>query len=194
MGRNGRLLIIDNFDSFTWNLVRMIEEEGAPVCEVVREDALDPGRCEDFDKIMISPGPGLPSDFPRMMEVIRRYSPTHTILGVCLGHQAIAEVFGGRLIRLEEVHHGITAEMQVRDEADSLFSMLPSTFSVGLYHSWTVDPASFPSALRITGNSADRNILALRHETYAARGVQFHPESIMTPWGRQLLRNWLDLC
>lgn len=194
MEPNGRLLIIDNFDSFTWNLVRMVEEEGAAGFEVVREDTLDPERCAAFDKILVSPGPGLPSDFPRMMEVIRRYAPTHSILGVCLGHQAIAQVFGGALHRLKEVHHGVTAEMRILDERDPLFSNLPSRFMVGLYHSWAADPDSFPSSLQITGVSADGLILAVRHKSYAVRGVQFHPESIMTPAGRQLLKNWLDLC
>lgn len=194
MERKGRLLIIDNFDSFTWNLVRMVEEEGAVAFEVAREDMLDPDGCAVFDKILISPGPGLPSDFPRMMEVIRRYSPTCNILGVCLGHQAIAEVFGGSLLRLQEVHHGVTTEMQVRDGADPLFTGIPPSFTVGLYHSWAVDPSSFPAALKVTGSSADGLILGLRHKSYAVRGVQFHPESIMTPTGRRLLRNWLDLC
>jgi len=194
MATNGRLLIIDNFDSFTWNLVRMVEEEGAAGIEVVREDMLDPDRCAAFDKILVSPGPGLPSGFPRMMEVIRRYAPTRSILGVCLGHQAIVQVFGGNLSRLQEVHHGVTAEMQILDGGDPLFSKLPSLFTVGLYHSWAADPGSLPSSLKATGISADGLILAVRHESYAVRGVQFHPESIMTPAGRQLLKNWLDLC
>jgi anthranilate synthase component II len=191
MGRDGRLLIIDNSDSFTRNLAQMAEEEGAGEVVVAREELLDPGMAAGFHRILISPGPGLPSDFPRMLEVIRRFSSDHSILGICLGLQAIAEVFGGKLIRMEEVRHGMTAEIKVHDPPDKIFKGLPVTFPAGLYHSWTVDPEHLPPALKVTALSREGYIMAVRHEAYSLCGLQFHPESIMTPQGRRLLNNWL---
>ena len=194
MVRDGALLVIDNFDSFTWNLVRMLEEEGATSFEVIREDLLVPEECARFGKILVSPGPGLPSDFPRMMECIRQFAPVCSILGICLGQQAIAEVFGGTLVRLEQVRHGVTATTRLLDPDDPLFHSMPPQFEAGLYHSWAVDPAALPASLRITAISAEGVVMSLRHESYPLRGVQFHPESIMTREGRQILRNWLRLC
>lgn len=192
MGRDGRLLIIDNSDSFTRNLAQMAEEEGAGEIVVAREELLDPGMAAGFHRILISPGPGVPSDFPRMLEVIRRFSPDHNILGICLGLQAIAEVFGGKLRRMEEVRHGTTAEIKVIDSHEKIFKGLPETFPAGLYHSWAVDPEDLPPVLRVTALSGEGIIMAVRHEAYSLYGLQFHPESIMTPFGRRLLKNWIS--
>lgn len=193
MERDGRLLIIDNSDSFTRNLAQMAEEEGARGIVVIREDLLDPDLAAGFSRILISPGPGLPSDFPRMLEVIRRFAPNRSILGICLGHQAIAEIFGGSLKRMEEVRHGMTAQMTILDPQDPLFTGLPGSFTVGLYHSWAVDPGLMPGSLKVTGISDEGSIMGIRHQVFQVRGLQFHPESIMTPMGRQLLKNWLTI-
>ena len=192
MDRTGAVLVIDNFDSFTWNLVRMLEEEGAAGIDVVREDRLEPENCGRYGKILISPGPGLPSAFPRMTEVIRLWAPTCDILGICLGHQAIAEAFGGRLFRQETVRHGMIAKVTLADPTDPLFDGIPSPMDAGLYHSWAVSRDDFPTELAVTGISSDGVIMALRHREFRVRGVQFHPESIMTKAGRRLLKNWLN--
>jgi anthranilate synthase component II len=193
MEREGRLLIIDNSDSFTRNLAQMAEEEGALEIEVVREDLLDPDSAAGFSRILISPGPGLPSDFPRMLEVIRRFAPRRSILGICLGHQAIAEVYGGRLKKMDEVRHGMTTRMTITDPLDPLFTGLTGLITAGLYHSWAVDPGYLPPSLKVTGISEEGVIMGIRHQVYPLRGLQFHPESIMTPEGRRLLRNWLAI-
>ena len=192
MRGTGPLLIIDNFDSFTQNLAQMAEEEGAQGIEVVREDLLDPADAGRFPQILISPGPGLPSDFPRMLEVIRRFGSSRSILGICLGHQAIAEVFGGKLKRMEQVRHGTAVEMHVI-AGDPLFAGLPAHFTVGLYHSWAVDEKQIPADILVTGRSDEGVVMAISHRDFRVKGVQFHPESIMTPQGRRLLRNWLEV-
>lgn len=191
MNGKGPVLIIDNFDSFTRNLSQSAEEEGAGEIEIIREDALVPKDAGRFRKILISPGPGLPSDFPRMMEVIRLFAGKCSILGICLGHQAIAVTFGAKLRRMEQVRHGIPGEMEILEPADPLFSGVPGRISVGLYHSWEVDPQHVPQQIRITAISPGGTILAIRHSQYNLTGFQFHPESFMTTWGRRLIRNWL---
>lgn len=188
-----RILIIDNNDSFTFNLVQLVEMCSINSYEVAASNQLDPGVVSRFDKVLISPGPGLPTDFPRMCEVIRRFGSKKDILGVCLGHQAIAIVFGGTLVNLPRVKHGFTTKLQIKTRDDQLFRGVSDESQVGLYHSWVVDPGTLPDCLEITAVSEEQTILALRHRHYRIRGVQFHPESFMTPAGKKIIENWLTI-
>lgn len=192
MADKGRILIIDNNDSFTFNLVQLIGESGTSSYEVVGAESFDPEIVAGFKKILISPGPGLPSDFPRMCEVIHRYGPSKEILGICLGHQAIALEYGGSLLKMSRVKHGVTTGLLKVSNDESLFDGIPSGSTVGLYHSWTVDPETLPDCLEITAVSRDQAILAIRHKKYTVRGLQFHPESFMTPTGKKIIGNWLS--
>ncbi|MBL6950103.1 MAG: gamma-glutamyl-gamma-aminobutyrate hydrolase family protein [Bacteroidales bacterium] len=191
MAHKSSLLIIDNFDSFTFNLVQLVEESEVHDYEIVRSDQLDTEQINQFTSILISPGPGLPADFPDMCHVIRQFGPTKRILGICLGHQAIAEVYGGRLINLREVNHGVTTKMKIVQSDEKLFDGVSDGESVGLYHSWVVDPSDLPGCLDVTAVSEEGNILALRHKEYDVWGLQFHPESIMTKAGKRIMNNWL---
>ncbi|MBE0647716.1 MAG: aminodeoxychorismate/anthranilate synthase component II [Bacteroidales bacterium] len=191
MPSNSRILIIDNNDSFTFNLFQLVEEGGGWSCEVVRSDILDPEIVSGFDKILISPGPGLPDDFPRMCRVIGQFGPEKDILGICLGHQAIAMQYGGTLVNMTQVKHGVTTTLNLRNLDHRLFEGVEEGSRVGLYHSWTVDPNTLPDCLEITAVGDDGSILALRHKSFSVRGVQFHPESFMTPAGRMMITNWL---
>ena len=186
-----KLLIIDNYDSFTYNLVQMIEELCMLNYEVIPHDKINIDEVNRFNKILITPGPGLPEDHPILKKVIGQYASSKSILGVCLGHQAITKAFGGELLRHENVSHGITKKIVIKELSDPLFSNLPIEMSVGLYHSWAVSETNFPSELEITAISEDNVIMALSHKQYDVKGVQFHPESMMTPFGKQLLKNWL---
>ena len=192
MADKSKLLIIDNFDSFTFNLVQLVEEVGIEDYEIARYNQLDLDYISQFTNILISPGPGLPADFPALHDIIRKFSTTKRILGICLGHEAIAEVFGGRLINLERVNHGVTTGMKILQEDEWLFDGISDGERVGLYHSWVIDPESFPECMDITALSEDGNILALRHKEYDVRGIQFHPESIMTKAGKKVMKNWLQ--
>ena len=184
-----RVLLVDNYDSFTYNLVQLAEEAGAAVT-VVKNDEVDFGEVEAFDNILLSPGPGLPAESGRLLPLIREFSGKKTILGVCLGHQAIAEVFGGRLVNLEKIYHGIRQEISLGE--DGIFRGIPPKTTVGLYHSWAVAREGFPPELEITAESPDGVIMALRHRRLNVRGVQFHPESYMTGEGARMMRNWLS--
>jgi len=186
-----RILIVDNYDSFTYNLYHLIKELGFLNIEVLRNDKLTLNDVESFGKIILSPGPGVPSEAGWLCDIIQRYASKKSMLGVCLGHQAIAEVFGARLLNLKEVFHGVTTPVQVV-KPDMLFEGLPDTFEVGRYHSWVVDSVGFPSSLDVTAIDADGSIMALRHREYDVRGIQFHPESILTPTGARILGNWLS--
>lgn len=181
--------VIDNYDSFTYNLVHYLE---ALDCEVTvfRNDEFELSELADFDRIVLSPGPGIPNEAGSLKDVIREYANSKSILGICLGQQAIAEVFGAQLINLEKVYHGIASEITVRAE-DPLFVNLPRTLSVARYHSWSVSNTDFPDALEITSTDKNGEIMSLRHRNLDVRGVQFHPESILTPHGKQMLQNWL---
>ncbi|MFN8341830.1 MAG: aminodeoxychorismate/anthranilate synthase component II [Cyclobacteriaceae bacterium] len=185
-----RILVIDNYDSFTFNLVHIIRELGLSP-DVYRNDALTIDQAGTYDKILLSPGPGIPDEAGIMKDVVRRYGPTHSILGVCLGHQGIGEVYGARLYNLPTVLHGVTSELQVNEPADYLFQGQPARYAVCHYHSWAIDPASVPAALRVTATNADGTVMAIAHRDYDVRGVQFHPESIMTEHGIQLISNWI---
>lgn len=185
-----KIIIIDNYDSFTYNLYHLIRELGYTSIEVHRNDKIaleDIGR---FDKILLSPGPGIPSEAGLLLPIIKRYAPVKSMLGVCLGHQAIAESFGGTLVNLTDVYHGVATPVKVVDE-DYLFRGMPQTFDVGRYHSWAVSGDNFPSSLHITAVDEEGAIMALCHETYDVHGIQFHPESVLTPNGKQIIANWL---
>jgi len=182
--------LIDNYDSFTYNLVHLIKSIGYDV-EVRRNDAITISEAGNYDKILLSPGPGIPSEAGMLMEIVRHYASTKSILGVCLGHQAIGEVFGAQLVNLSEVHHGIASWIQITIK-DSLFNGLEGSFEAGRYHSWAVSPENFPADLEITAVDASGEIMALRHKKYDVRGVQFHPESVLTPVGRRIIQNWLE--
>jgi anthranilate synthase component 2 len=185
------VLVIDNYDSFTYNLVHLFEALGAKAT-VWRNDSFDLDELKPFHKIVLSPGPGIPDDAGLLKEVIREFSPTKSILGVCLGQQAIAEVFGGSLINLEKPFHGIATEIEIVDKEEPLFGGLPQAILVGRYHSWAVSP-SLPESLVATSFSNSGEVMSLKHQTYDLRGVQFHPESVLTPDGRTILRNWLSI-
>ncbi len=185
-----KILIIDNYDSFTYNLRQIVEEFHAEY-SVIKNDQLKIEDVELFSKILISPGPGLPSEAGIVNEVISKFAPSKKILGVCLGHQAIAEVFGGELFNFPMVRHGVTTNVEIADDTDYLFENLPSQFEAGLYHSWAVSRQNFPDCLKITSVGTDDVIMSISHLEYDVKGVQFHPESIMTPHGGQLIKNWL---
>ena len=183
-----KILVIDNYDSFTYNLVHYLEDLD---CEVVvkRNDQLTLDEVGAFDKIVLSPGPGIPDEAGLLKEIIAEYAPTKSIFGVCLGQQAIAEVFGGSLINLDEVYHGIATKIKVVKD-DVLFDGLSKEIEVGRYHSWVVDP-NMPEVLEVTSVDENGQIMSLRHKNYDVCAVQFHPESVLTPQGKQILKNWL---
>jgi anthranilate synthase component 2 len=187
----GGILIIDNYDSFTYNLVHLVNEIGLQ-CEVWRNDKFNIDDVAAYDRIILSPGPGIPSEAGLLLEVIEKYAPTKSIFGVCLGQQAIAEVFGGKLYNLSQPMHGIATPIKVTDKQEKLFFGLPESFKVGRYHSWVVDGNALPDSLTVTAiDEADNSLMALRHKEFDVRGVQFHPESILTEYGKQLMQNWL---
>jgi anthranilate synthase component 2 len=184
------ILIFDNYDSFTYNLVHVVKELGYRDVEVHRNDRIPLGDVERFDKIILSPGPGVPSGAGLLLPLVRRYAATKSILGVCLGHQAIAEAFGGRLVNLKDVYHGVATPVRITG-SDRLFRGLPPTIEAGRYHSWVVSRAHLPAALDITAEDDEGHIMALRHRRYDVHGLQFHPESILTPHGRDIIHRFL---
>lgn len=184
-----KIVIIDNYDSFTYNLSHLIKELGAEVT-VWRNDQFQLQQLEAFDKIVLSPGPGIPSEAGLLLDVIRTYAGKKPIFGVCLGHQAIGEVFGAQLINLSDVFHGVATE-GTQFGNDAVFAGLPRRITMGRYHSWVVSKDNFPDCLEITAESDEGQIMALRHKEFDIHGIQFHPESVLTPDGRQILRNWI---
>jgi anthranilate synthase component 2 len=184
------IIIIDNYDSFTYNLVHYLEDLNAKVT-VFRNDEFDLDELEKFDKILLSPGPGIPEEAGLLIDVIKKYGATKSILGICLGQQAIGEVFGGSLLNLEKVYHGVSSKVKLTKE-DSLFKDLPNEFEVGRYHSWVINPVDFPADLEITSVDENGEIMSIRHKTFDVKGVQYHPESILTPNGKKILENWLS--
>lgn len=185
-----KIVVIDNYDSFTFNLVHYLEDLGAHVT-TYRNDEFEIEDLKAFDKILLSPGPGIPKEAGLLFDVLHYYGPKKSILGICLGMQAIGEVFGGNLQNLEKVHHGIATKIKQTVDDEILFKELPAEFEVGRYHSWVVSPIQFPEVLEITAVDFKGEIMALRHKTLDIKGVQFHPESIMTPYGKTILKNWL---
>lgn len=184
-----KTVIIDNYDSFTYNLAHLIKELGAEV-DVLRNDKFELEELEKYDKIILSPGPGIPEEAGLLLEVIRTYAGRKPILGVCLGEQAIGQAFGGKLTNLSEVFHGIQTNVKIKNK-DYIFSGLPTEIPVGRYHSWVVDTEGFPEELVITAISSEGQIMALKHREYDVHGIQFHPESVLTPDGKQIVGNWL---
>lgn len=184
-----KIAIIDNYDSFTYNLRHLVRELGAEVT-VIRNDRFAIGQLEPFDKLIFSPGPGIPSEAGLMTEAIRAYAGRKPMLGVCLGHQAIGEVFGASLTNLSEVFHGVTTPGTQLGN-DYIFASLPSRITMGRYHSWVVDRNTLPDCLEVTAESDDGLIMGLKHRSYDIHGIQFHPESILTPQGRTIVDNWL---
>lgn len=183
-------MLFDNYDSFTYNLLHILKELGADV-EVHRNDRISLEEVARFDKILLSPGPGIPDEAGILLPLIRRYAPTKSILGVCLGEQAIGEAFGAKLVNLAEVHHGECSDIRVT-AGDPLFAGLEGGFRAGRYHSWVVSREGFPDSLEITAEDMEeRQVMALRHRVYDVRGIQFHPESVLTPKGKTIIENWL---
>lgn len=184
-----RILLLDNYDSFTWNLQHLLAVHAR--VDVVLNDAISVEEAARYDRIVVSPGPGLPQEAGITMELLHRLMPTHPILGVCLGMQAIVEACGGTLFNQSKVMHGVTVTCTPTQPLDPLFADLPASFDVGLYHSWAADPATLPVDLCVTALSEQGIIMALRHTRYNVCGVQFHPESVMTPMGARMVDNWL---
>ena len=185
-----KILVFDNYDSFTYNLVHYIEKATDAVIEVHRNDKISLKEIEQFDKILLSPGPGIPSQAGILLEVIKTYGPSKSIFGICLGMQAIAEVFGGSISNSQEVFHGVAMPLEIVAD-DILFKNIPKKFAVGRYHSWVVNKNSLPNELEITCIDEPGNIMGLRHKTFDVRGVQFHPESILTEHGLEIIKNWV---
>ena len=184
-----KVVVIDNYDSFTYNLVHYLEDLGAEVT-VFRNDEFELNELNNFDKILLSPGPGIPDEAGLLKPVIKEYATKKDILGVCLGLQAIGEVFGGKLINLDKVYHGVATKV-TQQNSDELFTNLPQEFEVGRYHSWVVD-TNLPDTLVATSFDENGQIMSLRHKTYDVSAVQFHPESVLTPQGKKILENWLN--
>ncbi|MCB0676565.1 MAG: aminodeoxychorismate/anthranilate synthase component II [Saprospiraceae bacterium] len=188
------LLLIDNYDSFTYNLVQYFRELSDCSVTVRRNDEVGADEPDGYDALVFSPGPGIPSEAGAMLDLIRRYAGQKPMLGVCLGHQAIAEAFGGKLENMTTVFHGVATEIGLVEPGSPLFAGLPPTFPVGRYHSWTVREEPFPAELLVTARDLDGRIMALQHRRWPIYGLQFHPESILTPLGISLLRNFLTCC
>jgi len=189
-----KILILDNYDSFTYNLVQYIQEILGQKVDVARNDAISLDAVDAYDTIVLSPGPGVPEQAGIMPALIRRYAPTKAILGVCLGHQAIGEAFGGQLENLSRVFHGVDTPVQVTDAEEPLFRAIDPVFRAGRYHSWVVQRRNLPESLIVTAEDEAGVIMAFRHAEYNVRGVQFHPESMMTRVGMQILENFLQCC
>ena len=192
-----KILVFDNYDSFTYNLVHLVEKITHTKVDVFRNDELPMEKAKEYDKIILSPGPGIPSEAGMLLPLIKEYAATKSILGVCLGHQAIGEAFGGTLTNLSTVYHGVATPVVVRSEKSGvrspLFEGLPDTIEVGRYHSWVVDENKFPEDLEITARDANGFIMGLQHLKFDVQGIQFHPESVLTPLGEKILRNWLNV-
>lgn len=187
-----KIAMIDNYDSFTHNLVHIVKEQGVEI-EVFRNDCFALGELKAFDKIMLSPGPGIPSEAGLLLDVIRTYAGRKPILGICLGEQAIGEVFGGRLTNLDDVFHGVQTPVKLlHPQGDYIFEGLPDSIEVGRYHSWVVAADSIPECLEVTAVSEEGQVMALRHRSFDINGIQFHPESVLTPEGGTIIRNWIN--
>lgn len=194
-----KILVFDNYDSFTYNLVHLVEKLIHGKVDVFRNDEIAMEKVKAYDKIILSPGPGIPSEAGMLLPLIKEYAPGKSILGVCLGHQAIGEAFGATLTNLSTVYHGVATKINLINNSndasspsrDTLFRNLPDSIEVGRYHSWVVDEKNFPEELAITARDANGYIMALQHKQYDVQGVQFHPESVLTPDGETIISNWL---
>src|ERR1700744_1641524 len=186
-----KILVFDNYDSFTYNLVHLVEKIMHQKVDVYRNDQIALEDIKIYDKIILSPGPGIPSEAGLLLPLLKEYARTKSILGVCLGHQAIGEAFGGTLVNLSKVYHGVATPIRVTVPSEDLFAGLSGELEVGRYHSWVIADEGFPADLEITARDERDMIMALRHKRYDVKGVQFHPESVLTPKGETILRNWL---
>jgi len=203
-----KILVFDNYDSFTYNLVHLVEKILHQKVDVYRNDQIHLEKVKEYDKIILSPGPGIPGEAGLLLPLIKEYASSKSILGVCLGHQAIGEAFGGKLVNLSEVYHGVATAIRIVSRESSvvngksnsrltihdsrnLFAGLPDLFDAGRYHSWIVSDENFPKELEVTARDENNFIMALQHKTYDVQGVQFHPESVLTPMGEKIMRNWL---
>jgi anthranilate synthase component II len=187
-----KILLLDNYDSFTYNLLHLIEQFDGMEVEVHRNDRISLEEMKDFDKILLSPGPGLPKEAGILKPLIHKYAATKSILGICLGMQAIGEVFGATLFNLDKVQHGVANTTTVTNESEILFKGIPIQFKTGRYHSWMVRSENLPRDLDVTSVDEQNNIMSLRHSTLEVRGVQFHPESVLTEYGYELMKNWIE--
>lgn len=187
-----KIMVLDNYDSFTYNLVHYIEKITGSRPAVCRNDEISLDEVGEYDSILISPGPGIPAEAGICIDVIKRYCATKKILGVCLGHQAIGEAFGASLINLKEVYHGLATKVFVLDNQDRLFRSIPVTFNAGRYHSWVISNYDLPECLKVTCIDNNQLIMAVRHRDYDVSGVQFHPESVLTEHGMEIIRNWIE--
>lgn len=185
-----KILILDNYDSFTYNLVHLVKELGYNDIDVIRNDQLDLVSVDKYDKIILSPGPGIPSEAGLLLDIIKKYAGTKPILGVCLGHQAIGEAFGAKLTNLSDVYHGVSSKVKIMDK-DIIFNGIDGDLEVGRYHSWIVDSDGLPDCFKVTAVDSQGQIMAMRHKEYDLYGVQFHPESVLTPQGKIMVRNFL---
>lgn len=190
---NRKILVLDNYDSFSYNLVYVVKQLTKIPVEIFRNDQISLEEINNYDKIILSPGPGIPDEANILKPLIKTYYSTKSILGVCLGQQAISEVFGSILLNTKKVYHGISSLIKIIDSKEILFKNLPKKIKVGRYHSWIVSKKNFPSKLKITALGPNGEIMALRHKIYDVCGVQFHPESILTPDGKKIITNWLNL-
>ena len=190
-----KILVFDNYDSFTYNIVHLVEKILHQKIDVYRNDQIELEKVKDYDKIILSPGPGIPEEAGLLLPLIREYESAKSMLGVCLGHQAIGEAFGGKLINLSTVYHGVATKIEIQSREPGgesfLFNGLSKKFSVGRYHSWIVSEENFPEELEVTARDDNNYIMALQHRKYDVQGVQFHPESVLTPDGEKIMRNWL---
>jgi anthranilate synthase component II len=185
------ILVFDNYDSFTYNLVHLVEKITNTKPDVYRNDKIGLEEVDKYDAIILSPGPGIPEEAGILIPLIKKYAATKKILGVCLGHQAVAEAFGGSLINLAEVYHGVATAINQTKNTSSLFKNVPQTFEAGRYHSWIVNKQTLPTCLQVTATDENDYIMAMQHDSYDIQTVQFHPESILTPDGETILSNWL---
>lgn len=187
-----KILVFDNYDSFTYNLVHLVEKITHTKVDVYRNDQIPLEKVKEYDKIILSPGPGIPVEAGLLLPLIKEYASSKSILGVCLGHQAIGEAFGGKLLNLSTVFHGVATNCRLEIDDCRLFEGLPKEIEVGRYHSWIVSDENFPKELEVTARDENNYIMALQHKKFDVQGVQFHPESVLTPMGEQILRNWLS--
>jgi anthranilate synthase component 2 len=188
----GSILVIDNYDSFTYNLVHAIKKISGAQVDVFRNDEISLDEIKKYDKIVLSPGPGIPEEAGQLLDIIKMFAPTKSMLGVCLGHQAIGEAFGGKLHNMNRVLHGIATPVKITENSSVLFDGLPEKFEVGRYHSWIVENENLPECFEVTSYDEEGMIMSMKHKEYDVQSVQFHPESVLTPLGEKMIENWLN--
>jgi anthranilate synthase component 2 len=188
-----KILVIDNYDSFTYNLVYYIEQITGERVKVSRNDEISLEAVNQYDKILLSPGPGIPSEAGICLDLVRQYAPSKSVIGICLGHQAIAEAFGSSLLNLSRVHHGVATTVTIINDQEPLFKGIPVKINAGRYHSWVVERNGLPDCFTITCEDDEGIIMGISHKQYDVRGLQFHPESVLTEYGMDLIRNWIEI-